>query len=145
MHRDAEGKYLRSRANIVAYPDFECGLVKILKMEECTLTNKEAAAVKGLVIEYNQAEIETDEENEEFDQMILKKPRSENESNYLSCKFVLPTSNLLERFFSTAGFASNEMRQSLSPCHLEEQLFLKVNNKFWNETLVNTIVNSKNE
>ena len=95
------------------------------------------------MIEYNQAEIETDEENEDFAQTILKKPRRDKESNYLSCKFVLPTSNLLERFFALPDL--HEMRQSISPCHREEQLYLKVNNKFWNETLVNTIVNSKNK
>ena len=35
---DNEGTYLRVRDNRVAYPEFNSGVVKILKEEECTLT-----------------------------------------------------------------------------------------------------------
>ena len=41
--------------------------------------------------------------------------------------FKLPTSNLLERFFSTAEYAYSDLPQNLLPQNLEMQLFLKIN------------------
>ena len=60
-----------------------------------------------------------------------KKKSKKEESGYMNCKFLLPTSSLAERFFSLSGIALNEHRQSLASEHLEEQLFLKVNQRFW--------------
>ena len=45
--------------------------------------------------------------------------------------FSIPTRNVLERFFSLAGFTSSNLRHGLNPCNLEEQLFLKTNQCFW--------------
>ena len=58
---------------------------------------------------------------------------------YVDCRFLLPTSNILERFFSTVGYAFNDYRQSLLPMNLEMQLFLIVNRSFWDQELVSKI------
>ena len=47
----------------------------------------------------------------------------------------------LKRFFSSAGYAYDELRQNILPAKLEQQLFLKFNKKFWDLTLVNDLVN----
>ena len=46
------------------------------------------------------------------------------------------------RFFSAAGFASNDYRKSTLPMNLEEQLFLRFNKKHWDLNLVNQIVSA---
>ena len=67
---------------------------------------------------------------------ILKKRKmgkaatSAPKSQYLNTKFLLPTSNILERFFSSARFAFNNYRQKISPLSLEMQLFLKNKKNF---------------
>ena len=58
---------------------------------------------------------------------------------YKDTAFLVPTSNILERFFSAAKFAFNDHRQQLSPVNLEGQLFLKLNSRFWDEHTVSSV------
>ena len=55
---------------------------------------------------------------------LLKKRKLERKSSeYMNAKIILPTSNLVERFFSTATYAYSDMRRNLLPYNLEMQLF----------------------
>ena len=67
--------------------------------------------------------------------LLIKKRRlqlsSQKVSEYESLKFLLPTSNILDRFFSSATYSFSDLRQKLLPMNLEMQLFLKVNEKFY--------------
>ena len=56
---------------------------------------------------------------------------------YMDLRFILPTSNIVERLFSSAGYAYNDMRKALIPANLEEQFFLKANKKYWDQKTVN--------
>ena len=77
--------------------------------------------------------------------MILKKrAKVTTSSDYFDLHFLLPTSNLLERFFSVAGLALTNLRQRLTPEHLEQQLFLKANSKLWNIHTVSKVLNKEN-
>ena len=70
---------------------------------------------------------------------LLKKKKCTNKSAnsvYQDVQYLRPTSNMAERFFSKAGFAFGDLRQSILPMNLEMQLFLNVNNYFWSETNV---------
>ena len=77
--------------------------------------------------------------------LLIKKRKlqlsSQKVSEYESLKFLLPTSNILERFFSSATYSFSDLRQKLLPMNLEMQLFLKVNEKFWDENLVSQALN----
>ena len=78
-----------------------------------------------------------------FASVILKKRQKLCPvTKYVDCRFLLPTSNLLERFFSTAGYASSDLRQRLLPANLEEQLFLKINKRYWDQKTVNCALSS---
>ena len=48
-----------------------------------------------------------------------------DETEYINCGFLMPTSNIMERFFSDAGYADVDLRQNLLPMRLEQQHFLK--------------------
>ena len=77
----------------------------------------------------------------DFAATLLKKRKIEKAgSQYMNVKFILPTSNLVERFFSSATYSFGDLRQSLLPMNLEMQLFLKINQRFWNEQFVASIV-----
>ena len=60
----------------------------------------------------------------------------------MNVKFLVPTSNHLERFFSSADMAKSDLRGNLSPMRLEQQLFLKYNKSFWDLQTVNDVVNA---
>ena len=59
----------------------------------------------------------------------------QNTLDFMQCK-------KSQRFFSAAGFASNDYRKSTLPMNLEEQLFLRFNKKHWDLNLVNQIVSA---
>ena len=64
--------------------------------------------------------------------------------NEVQTKFLEPTSNRIERFFSAAGYSLGDLRQSITPLHLEEQLFLKANARMWNVETVNDALQEEN-
>ena len=78
----------------------------------------------------------------DFARSIIKKRRvTMPVKKYESCKFILPTSDLVERFFSSAGYALSDLRNRLLPSNLELQLFLKVNKRFWDKKTVQNAMN----
>ena len=77
----------------------------------------------------------------DFASQCLKKRRkdkTESPSAYLKPTFILPTSDSVYRFFSSAGYAHSDYRQRLLPIKLERQLFLKVN-----PIILSTALNSR--
>ena len=76
-----------------------------------------------------------------FASLCLKKQKISDfpRQQYVDCRFLLPTSNIIEHFFSTAGYTFNDHRQLLLSINLEMQLFLKVSRFFWDQKLVSKI------
>ncbi|CAG8529665.1 4164_t:CDS:2 [Acaulospora morrowiae] len=98
-------EYLSEHVLIVCNPSFESEICKVITGNE-NLTVKETTAMKCL-------KIKTDEigEQESFVERVLKRPRL---SKYPDLKFIPPTSNLVERFFSQANcFWNGRLLQSV--------------------------------
>ena len=55
---------------------------------------------------------------------------------------VVPTSNLMERLFSRAGYAYDDLRRKIQPIYPEQQLFLMSNKRLWDLSLVNKVVHA---
>ena len=112
---------------------FETGVVKILDGKENELNLTEIVQCKRL------KKHEDDEENQtpvivesDFAKAILQtRQKKGDESKYLNCRFLFPTSDISERFFNAAGYAPNDLRQNITPERLEQQLFLRANKKYW--------------
>ena len=138
---DKEHRYLCKNPSISKFPDFENAVVKILENREADLTDDEKEAVGALQLE---GEVNDEKENENPDDfattLLKKRQKTVNKSHYLDLRFIIPTSDIIERFFSSAGYASNDLRQRLVPATLEEQLFLKVNRRFWTQKTVNDVL-----
>lgn len=60
--------------------------------------------------------------------------------SYIDTRFILPTSNLVESFFSRSGYAFSDRRRSLLPANFEAQMFLYANSSLWNVDDVSKIV-----
>ncbi len=139
-------RYLLPNSTIVNNPDFDNGVIKILQGNITTLNQTELNAVYLLKTDVKNHVLDNEglkEDAQDFASLCLKKRRTKEYygQRYMDCKFLLPTSNIVERFFSSVGYAFNESRQALLPINLETQLFLKVNRSFWSEELVSKIYN----
>ena len=73
--------------------------------------------------------------------IIQKKRMRDSGSDYEGILCVLPTSNIVERFFSTAGIALSDYRHRLLPANLECQLFLKYNSRLWDKKTLKFVIN----
>ena len=90
-------------------------------------------------------EIKTHSDDDDFASMILKmRAKVTTSSDNFDLHCLLPTSNLLERFFSVAGLALTNLRQRLTPELLEQQLFPNANSKLWNIHTVSKVLNKEN-
>ena len=143
-------KYLDVNATIIHNPVFETAICKIQEGKENTLGVEEEGQIDVLKRSCDVVEIQniSAEDEDDFASHLLKKRKIEKrrsgesrESKYLSTKFLLPTSNILERFFSKADYAFSDYRQRLLPQNLEMQLFLNVNSRFWDEKTVSKCLN----
>ena len=115
---------------------FGKAVVKILNGDEKSLTTEEAQSVQKLkkqVVEQPEGSNSQDSDSD-FASLLIKKRRlqlsSQKMSQYESLKFLLPTSNILERFFSSATYSFSDLRQKLLPMNLEMQLFLRSTKNF---------------
>ena len=122
--------------------DFENALVKLLNNREEDLKDIEKDAVALLKCSDGQPRSTvTASSCSDFAVDLLKKRKLERKSSeYMNVKFILPTSNLVERFFSTAPYAYSDLRRNLLPYNLEMLLFLKLNQRFWDEKLVSSVL-----
>ena len=134
-------KYLEADANIVHSPNFEGGIVQILNYQN-DFSDDEKTAMNCLEVTESSDVRKVSNANGDYPEDRLRAKRATPEcvqAQYMNCKFILPTSNLLERFFSSAGFAFNDCRKILLPTNSEMQLFLKSNKRFRDEELLSKV------
>jgi hypothetical protein len=125
-------------AAIVANAEFERGIVKLQMGQEPSLTRGEKHQIQRFLIP-----IEADDEVEEMNGNELldalqghrnrKKARVAPQSAYRSVKHVYSTTNNVERLFSRAKIVLSDLRNRMTPLHLEDALYLRVNRQLWNE------------
>ena len=126
---------LSPRAHVVENPDFENAVVKLQRGD--VLSARDKAALQRFKLTSRVAPLEQDDQAS-FAQQILKKARAEKKSESYDdiLMWLPPTSNAVERFFSTATLVLSPLRQNITPMTLEATLFLKLNRKFWNLQVV---------
>ena len=61
-------------------------------------------------------------------------------SAYRSVKHLYSTTNIVERLFSRAKIVLSDLRNRMTPRHLEDVLYLRVNRRFWNELTIQAIM-----
>jgi hypothetical protein len=133
--------HLSSNADIVHSPHFESGLVKVTRDgDNCNLSRLEKLALERLKID--RAINPSPQKDMSFAERALKRFRVQ-ERLYQDISFICPTSNIVERLFSTAKLVFSDLRRSLLPRNLEMLLFLKLNRDLWDLGLVGKVVNKK--
>lgn len=133
---------LNSNARIVHDPCFESGVLRIQEGQECDLKGDEKAAVSSLLLGgsvLNEGELGPQSIIERASKR-LRTDGTLQPSAYMDTRFLLPTSNLCERFFSIAGYAMTNRRKGILPSNLEAQLFLFMNRDLWGINDIKNIV-----
>ena len=97
--------------------------------------------MKYLKIE-NKTEQENFDDGLSFAEGALKRQKCAHyvpSEDFIDRKFLLPTSNICKRLFSRVGYAFSQRGKGLCPANLESQLFLHLNNDFWDNSDVNKL------
>lgn len=111
---------------------FEEGIVEIQEGREVYLTTSEKRALPELLVQIF-CNLDAEEENGSIIQRALKKLRSgekKKQPAFLDARFLLPTSILCKRLFSSADDALTNRRKGTLPANLESWLFLFVHRNF---------------
>ena len=129
-------------ADIVRHPMFESAVIKIQNNDESCLTLDEMNAVRHCLKPCDGGEASSnDEDVTGFAARALKKARKDqSESSYIDLSCVRPTSNIAERFFSVSGYAFSDRRKGTHPANLEMQLFLNINQEFWDLSTLHKVM-----
>ncbi len=66
------------------------------------------------------------------DRLMAQQQEAKNYVKYRGLAHILPTSNLVERFFSQAKLVQTPHRRAILPKTFEQIMYLKVNRSLWN-------------
>ena len=139
--------HLEWNSNIVHSPTFESAVVKLQRGEEDTLNSEERRAVECF-LKPNCVDLSTEEtqndnvnivEQAAIEEQDRKRLRS-GSSMYLSTYHILPTSNIVERLFSSARYLLDDNRKKMLPRNVEICLYLKVNRSLWDFETVASVI-----
>lgn len=119
-------------------PDFEDGLIAIMKNEALTPAQDEATEIFKL--EASDESTASDEETT-FERAILKqrkRARTSYTATYMDLSFISPTTNIVERLFSVSKFIYTEDRSSMTGATFEMLQMLKTNT--WDMSLLKQVM-----
>jgi hypothetical protein len=129
--------------------DFQQGVMKIQNKSEDTLSPAEREAVKSLlqadaVQEEEMGEEEDEDSNLCFEQVAKAARYAQvGPSRYINPDFLLPTSNICERTFSTGKKIWRPERKSMKCERFEAVMMLKCNQELWSSSsIINKIRNT---
>ncbi|KAH9125307.1 hypothetical protein LEN26_008900 [Aphanomyces euteiches] len=136
--------FLSSSAAIVQCVKFEIALSKILDQSSSSMSECEQESVGHLTIDGDAAM----ESTASGGSIVERSKRRVKKQTYLDCRFIVPTSNMCEHFFSSSKFALTDRRRSILPRNFEAQMFLHVNRDLWDlsdvsEALASTSLTSR--
>lgn len=139
IHYPTTEPRLGPTANIVENPEFESALVKIQRGTIRDMDGNEEQAVKKLCVSSPQSP-EPEAQLSLADIALKTHFNSEPLQEYGDVRFILPTTNGVERLFSKCRQALTDYRKCISPTNFEAQLFLHANRDLWSLNDVNNIV-----
>ncbi|RLN11168.1 hypothetical protein BBJ28_00007143 [Nothophytophthora sp. Chile5] len=121
--------------------DFEAGCVKVLKGQSARLSRAEKAALQPFLATSTSEEDDDDDEGgASFVERLQKRRRlDEQQPMYELLTTIPPTSNVVERLFSTARTTVGQQRHGLQPYTLEMLLFLRQNADYWDARTVESV------
>lgn len=138
---DGMDHYIGKFSDFVHSPDFENGIVKIILDDIDDLSEDEKIAVEPFRITSSSSTDVSPEKSTSVALLALKKMKKRKVSlGYASLDHIPPTSNIVERLFSSARLVLTDYRKSMDPYTFECLMFLKVNRSDWDINLVSNVI-----
>ncbi|CAK4615170.1 unnamed protein product, partial [Aphanomyces euteiches] len=109
-------------------------IVKVMRRDFDDLSESELMCVRGLAQDVTVLGSTRDDASLSLAERAAKRlATGSNKVNFKDCRFLLPTSNICEGFFSHSKHAMTDKRGNLCPMRFEAQMFLSMNDKLWGE------------
>ena len=138
--------YTASDADIVAFPNFENAIVKVIRGLEDTLSIAERDAIEIFLLPVGEEALEAvampvAAKPLSFAERLIraKQPPAVITSKYMNLCWISGTSKMVERLFSLAKQFQTYDRAPMTPEHLEMQLYLFINKEYWSKWTVNKV------
>ncbi|KUF96014.1 ADP-ribosylation factor 2-B [Phytophthora nicotianae] len=137
--------YLAADAAIVKSPVFERACVSVLLGRKGALSDDDKAMLEPLAAGAAplSSSSETTSLDEGFATVTLERARRLRQATSRfndQIAVIVPTSNVVERFFSQAKAVVGMHCQAMTPLHVESILFLKVNRSYWSAATVRKVI-----
>ncbi len=127
-------KYIYPTADIVQYPHFEAGLVKIQKSIENQMNESEKAAISNWKKSINSSGTSSSRgaswSKNISEGLAKRRKRGEETRRYIDCNFILGSVAEVERVFIAPKYVLSENRRSMAPHRFEAIMILKLNSRF---------------
>lgn len=108
------------------------GIQKLSQGKEEQLSQGEEENITKLLLPNQNNVPVAENQSSNFAHSILSKAAQTKKKKYMDVDFIPVGSVMVESLFSIVGYMFDERRLSTSPVHLEEQVFLRMNNHLWN-------------
>ena len=135
---------LSSTADIVHTPIFELAVVKIQNGTQEELIEEEKLAVNFILRNIpmpNSIQELKDIKSSSFAERLSKRRKlGDWEPMYIDTRFIIPTTNISEPFFSKAGYSLGKRCKSINPEKFDSQMFPDINYDFWDKNYVNLVM-----
>ncbi|KAE9134231.1 hypothetical protein PF005_g3064 [Phytophthora fragariae] len=137
--------HLAADADIVKNPEFEDACVATLRSGPEELAAKQQRLLEPFAVRTGSTaagDMLPKKISSSDRAMKKRKLARKQQATFSAVKFIPPTSNCVERFFSRAKHTLSHHRHRILPVNLEAVLFLKKNRRFWSTSTVVKVVNS---
>ncbi|ETP02070.1 hypothetical protein F441_20785 [Phytophthora nicotianae CJ01A1] len=115
--------------------------VKVLDGKTAELTSAETVFLRRFAVQREETSVAAaiDDAESSFVEQVKKRRKlaTSGATKYELIHALLPTSNIVERFFRLAKATVGTQRQGLNPITLEMLPFLRVNSTYWNAQVAN--------
>ena len=138
----ALGCKLSSTADIVHGPHFEAAVCRIQAGEDDAMTADEMTAAAILKCPDREDVPAPSSHRLSICERAAKRRKLSTgpSKRYIDTRFITPTSNVCERFFSVAGTTIGDLRRRLHTENIEAQMFLHCNMILWGVMDVNNVL-----
>ena len=128
-------------ANIVHSKEFDTAIAKLCISTEATLNDVQDTIVEPFRRHDPDGCQVIQEECRSFAELLLMPKRQRQASANYNVKWLPATADWVERLFSRAELTVGDLRASMTPLNLEGLLFLHANKIFWDESVIQSLVN----
>jgi hypothetical protein len=136
-------RYISKCGNIVHSPSFETALVKLQDDEWEDLSPEEVLLMRSFLLENAEPGLQSISPTKPTTlaaAALKTKKRKIVTCPYVNVSHIPPTSNMVERLFSSARLVLTDYRKSMTPYTFECVMFLKFNRSYWDNVLVSKVI-----